>query len=110
MRSPRVLLLVVIAIVLAAALLPVAASACPLCKDAKADTDYAGGTASLPNGFYYSILFMVCAPFAVIGGLALRIARARRRLAGPEGAAAGARAAAGGDDGRVLLGAAGSQP
>lgn len=73
-------LAVLLLVVAAAVLLPAAAGACPLCKDAKADTDYAGGTASLPNGFYYSILFMVCAPFAVVGTLAARIILARRRL------------------------------
>ncbi len=67
-------------VVLLLSLVPAAAGACPLCRDAKADTDYAGGTASLPNGFYYSILFMVCAPFAVVGGLVTRIVLARRRL------------------------------
>ncbi|MCA1581781.1 MAG: class A beta-lactamase-related serine hydrolase [Acidobacteria bacterium] len=66
-------------LVLLVSLVPAAAGACPLCRDAKADTDYAGGTASLPNGFYYSILFMVCAPFAVVGGLVTRIVLARRR-------------------------------
>lgn len=66
-------------VLVAALLLPVAASACPLCKDAKADTDYPGGTASLPKGFYYSILLMVSAPFLVVGGLAFRIYRSRRR-------------------------------
>ncbi len=71
---------VLAAVVLLLCLVPVAAGACPLCRDAKADTDYAGGTASLPNGFYYSILFMVCAPFAVVGGLVTRIVLARRRL------------------------------
>lgn len=76
-RQKLAVLLLVFA---AAVLLPAAAGACPLCKDAKADTDYAGGTASLPNGFYYSILFMVCAPFAVVGTLAARIILARRRL------------------------------
>src|SRR6266568_6417868 len=75
-RFARVFLVVV----LAAVLLPVLASACPLCKDAKSNTDYPGGTASLPKGFYYSILLMVSAPFAVIGGLLLRIHLARRRL------------------------------
>ena len=60
-------------------LAPAAALACPLCKEAKADTDYPGGTASLPKGFYYSILLMVAAPFAVVGGLAVRIQLARRR-------------------------------
>jgi hypothetical protein len=67
-------------VVLLLSFVPAAAGACPLCRDAKADTDYAGGTASLPNGFYYSILFMVCAPFAVVGGLVTRIVLARRRL------------------------------
>jgi len=71
---------VLFAVVLAAVLLPALAPACPLCKDAKSDTDYPGGTASLPKGFYYSILLMVSAPFLVVGGLALRIYLARRRL------------------------------
>ncbi|MEP6769864.1 MAG: hypothetical protein ABJC61_14425 [Acidobacteriota bacterium] len=97
---------VLAAVVLLFSLVPAAAGACPLCRDAKADTDYAGGTASLPNGFYYSILFMVCAPFAVVGGLVTRIVLARRRLrleasaapAGEGGAAA------------MLPGTAGSGP
>jgi hypothetical protein len=72
---------IALVVVLAAVLLPALASACPLCKDAKADTDYAGGTASLPHGFYYSILLMVSAPFLVVGGLVLRIWLARRRAA-----------------------------
>ncbi len=66
-------------VLLMVALLPALASACPLCKDAKSDTDYLGGTASLPTGFYYSILLMVSAPFVVVGGLALRIYFSRRR-------------------------------
>ena len=72
---------IALVVVLAAVLAPVFASACPLCKDAKADTDYPGGTASLPHGFYYSILLMVSAPFLVVGGLVLRIWLARRRVA-----------------------------
>ena len=74
--SARILLVLLVA----AFLLPAVLSACPLCKDAKSDTDYPGGAASLPKGFYYSILFMVSAPFAVIGGLVLRIHLARRRV------------------------------
>ena len=74
-RAARVLLVVL----LAAVLLPALASACPLCKDAKSDTDYPGGTASLPKGFYYSILLMVSAPFLLVGGLAFRIYLTRRR-------------------------------
>ena len=54
---------VALVLLLVAVLLPALASACPLCKDAKADTDYPGGTASLSSGFYYSILLMVAAPF-----------------------------------------------
>jgi hypothetical protein len=72
---------IVLVLVLAAVVLPAVASACPLCKDAKSDTDYAGGSASLPKGFYYSILLMVSAPFAVVGGLAVRILLARRSVA-----------------------------
>ena len=75
--SPR--LRIVLVVVLAAVLLPALVSACPLCKDGKSDTDYPGGGASLPKGFYYSILLMVSAPFAVAGGLVLRIRHARRR-------------------------------
>jgi len=74
---------IVLVLLLAAVLVPAVASACPLCKDAKSDTDYPGGGASLPKGFYYSILLMVSAPFAVVGGLALRIVLARRRWTAP---------------------------
>src|SRR5580765_3081769 len=73
---------IVLAAVLVAVLLPALVSACPLCKDAKSDADYLGGSASLPKGFYYSILLMVSAPFVVMGGLALRIYLARRRNSG----------------------------
>jgi hypothetical protein len=83
-RALRIALVVVVAAVLLSAI----ASACPLCKDARADTDYAGGTASLPHGFYYSILLMVSAPFLVVGGLVLRIWLARRSAAIPSADAA----------------------
>src|SRR5262249_2154219 len=69
----------ILVLLLAAAIAPAVASACPLCKEAKSDTDYPGGTASLPRGFYYSILLMVAAPFAVVGGLGLKIFLAPRR-------------------------------
>src|SRR5215470_6066074 len=75
------LLRVAAILVLAAVVLPAVAAACPLCKDAKSDTDYPGGSASLPRGFYYSILLMVSAPFAVVGGLAARILLSRRSAA-----------------------------
>src|SRR6266542_1994232 len=71
---------VTLVVLLVAVLLPALASACPLCKDAKSDTDYPGGTASLSSGFYYSILLMVAAPFLVVGGLIFRIVLGRRRL------------------------------
>src|SRR6476646_2858000 len=71
---------IALVVLLVAVLAPAFASACPLCKEAKSDSDYAGGTASLPHGFYYSILLMVSAPFVVVGGLGLRIWLARRRL------------------------------
>src|SRR5215813_5806769 len=70
---------ILLVLVLVAAIAPAVASACPLCKDAKSDTDYPGGTASLPKGFYYSILLMVSAPFVVMGGLLLRIHLSRKR-------------------------------
>ena len=78
---------VALVVLLVAVLLPALASACPLCKDAKSDTDYPGGTASLSSGFYYSILLMVAAPFLVVGGLIFRIALARRRAAAASPAA-----------------------
>jgi hypothetical protein len=74
-RAARIILVVA----LVAILVPTLLSACPTCKDAKSDTDYPGGSASLPKGFYYSILLMVSAPFVVVGGLGLRIYLARRR-------------------------------
>jgi hypothetical protein len=98
---------VVLVLVLLAVVLPAALGACPLCKDAKSDSDYAGGTASLPNGFYYSILFMVCAPFLVVGGLITRIALARRRRLA-EAAAAIASPAGSGEPGPLAAHAPGS--
>jgi len=70
--------------VLLAVLLPVLAAACPLCKDALEDQAKLNG--GVPNelgrGFYYSILLMVSAPFAVVGSLFFRIYRSRRRPSG----------------------------
>ena len=74
-RVAAVILLVVL-------ILPAVLSACPLCKEATPDGEYPGGSASLGRGFYYSILLMVSAPFAVVGGLFFRIYRSRRREAG----------------------------
>ncbi|HMA17756.1 MAG TPA: hypothetical protein VKS03_04880 [Thermoanaerobaculia bacterium] len=68
---------VVAVLVLAALLLPALASACPLCKEAEADTP--GGSASLGRGFYYSILLMIAAPWTAVGTVAFLIFRRRRR-------------------------------
>ena len=78
--SARTVLVATLAlVVLAAVVLPAVAAACPSCKDLKSDADYAGGSASLPRGFYYSVLLMVAAPFAVAGTFITRIVLARRR-------------------------------
>jgi len=79
--GPRrsILLAVLALVVLAAVLAPAVAVACPGCKELKSDSDYPGGGASLPRGFYYSVLLMVSAPFAVAGTFVTRIVLARRR-------------------------------
>ena len=57
------------------------ACACPTCKDAIANDP---ASASLVRGYYYSILFMVSAPYVIFGSLAayfywqIRKARARQ--------------------------------
>jgi hypothetical protein len=84
---PHRLRIVAIAVVVAV-LIPALAAACPLCKEAVSDADTPGGTASLGLGFYYSILFMVAAPFVVVGSLALAIFRNRRRMRSREAEAA----------------------
>ena len=68
--------------VVLALLLPVALSACPLCKDATSDAETPGGSASLGRGFFWSILLMIAAPFTVVGGVATVILRKRRRQSG----------------------------
>ena len=74
--SPRTKALAVALVALV--LLPAILSACPLCKDALEDAN-SGVPNQLGRGFYYSILLMVSAPFAVVGALFLRITRMRRR-------------------------------
>jgi hypothetical protein len=73
--SPTVRVAVIL--VLAALLLPALLSACPLCKEAEADTP--GGSASLGRGFYYSILLMIAVPWTAVGTVAFLIFRKRRR-------------------------------
>jgi hypothetical protein len=57
------------------------AAACPNCKDGLAQNDPQGK--SIAAGYYYSILFMMAMPFAILGtfgGLAfLSIRRAQRQ-------------------------------
>ena len=72
-RIALVLLIVALA-------LPAFAAACPDCKDAVADTDYPGGSASLGHGFYYSILLMIAVPWTAIATVAFLIYRKQRRL------------------------------
>lgn len=69
-------------LLLAALLLPALAAACPLCKDAEADTP--GGSASLGRGFYYSILLMIAVPWTAVGTVAFLIFRRRREQAAKE--------------------------
>ena len=64
-------------LVLAVILLPALVSACPLCKDAEADTP--GGTVGFGRGIYYSILLMIAVPWTAVGTVAFLIFRKRRR-------------------------------
>jgi heme/copper-type cytochrome/quinol oxidase subunit 2 len=64
-------------VLLVALVAPLLASACPLCKEASSDADKPGAT-SVWRGMYWSILFMVAAPFAMVGTMIVMIRRARR--------------------------------
>ena len=77
MRLAGTFVLVVLLVALA---LPAVAAACPDCKDAVADTDYPGGTASLGHGFFYSILLMIAVPWTAIATVAFLIYRKQRRV------------------------------
>jgi hypothetical protein len=68
---------VVTILALVAILLPAIVSACPLCKDAEADTP--GGTVGFGRGIYYSILLMIAVPWTAVGTIAFLIFRKRRR-------------------------------
>jgi hypothetical protein len=67
--------------ILLVAMIAGAAVACPTCKEGLAQNDPQGQ--SIAAGYYYSILFMMSMPFAILGtfgGLAyLSIRRARAR-------------------------------
>jgi len=72
-RTARVAAILVLAVIL----LPALVSACPLCKDAEADTP--GGTRGFGLGIYYSILLMIAVPWTAVGTVAFLIFRKRRR-------------------------------
>jgi hypothetical protein len=74
--TPRTVRVVVCALLLAA-LLPVVLSACPLCKEQVSDKG-----PSMWRGMFWSILLMVTMPFAVVGTVAFKVLRARRRQTG----------------------------
>lgn len=71
---------VALVLLVVALVLPAAAAACPDCKDAKADGEYPGGSASLGHGFYYSILLMIAVPWTAVSTVAFLIYRKQRRL------------------------------
>jgi hypothetical protein len=78
--------LIAAAIVLVACMAP-SAWACPTCKENLADSAQARG---LATGFYYSILLMVTAPFAMIGMLGFVAYRSVKRAQAEQAAQADA--------------------
>lgn len=71
---------VALVLLIVALVLPAVAAACPNCKEAVADGEYPGGSASLGHGFYYSILLMIAVPWAAVATIAFLIYRKQRRL------------------------------
>lgn len=75
---------VVVALVL---LIASVAAACPTCKEGLAQNDPQGQ--SIAAGYYYSILFMMSMPFAILGTFGslayLSIRRARKNAEGKDG-------------------------
>lgn len=65
---------VALLLAVAAAMLPAAAAACPLCKESGD-----AAQASLWEGMAWSIYLMMAAPFTLFGVMALLIVRARKR-------------------------------
>ena len=81
--EPATLRWVLIAVALALVLLIASvAAACPTCKDGLAQNDPQGQ--SIAAGYYYSILFMMSMPFAILGTFGslayLSIRRARKNV------------------------------
>ena len=80
--EPAIVRWALIAMALALVLLIASvAGACPTCKDGLAQNDPHGQ--SIAAGFYYSILFMMSMPFAILGTFGslayLSIRRARKQ-------------------------------
>ncbi len=84
----RTVLRVAAIVLVVAVLVPALSAACPLCKEASSDNDKVGAT-SVWRGMYWSILFMVSAPFAMVGTMIVLIRRARRRYPAPASATSG---------------------
>jgi hypothetical protein len=64
--EPAIVRWLLIALVLALILMIASvAAACPTCKEGLAQTDPQGD--SVAAGYYYSILFMMAMPFAILG-------------------------------------------
>lgn len=74
----RTVAAIALLLLLAALLLPAVAVACPDCKDATSDAETPGGSANLGRGFYWSILFMMAAPFAVVASVGFLVVKSRR--------------------------------
>jgi uncharacterized paraquat-inducible protein A len=86
--EPAIVRWAVIAAVLALVLLIASvAAACPTCKEGLAQTDPHGQ--SIAAGYYYSILFMMAMPFAILGTFGslayLSIRRGQRQQEGHHG-------------------------
>ena len=58
---------------LAGTILTGTAAACPMCKEALANTE---GTGDVVNGYFYSIMFMVSMPFTILSGFGICVFRA----------------------------------
>jgi hypothetical protein len=78
--TDRTLARIVLVVLVAVFVLPAVVAACPDCKDAVADGEYPGGSASLGHGFYYSILLMIAVPWTAVATVAFLIYRKQRRL------------------------------
>ena len=86
--EPAVIRWLLLAMVLALVLLIASvAAACPTCKDGLAQSDPHGQ--SVAAGYYYSILFMMAMPFAILGTFGslayFSIRRAQRVVKGTAG-------------------------